>query len=90
MVHVSQDDLEVYCVGLETGAAIEEHMPICAACLDRAEACAEFIDGLRKTMRGMEENPAVGVMSRLSPSVISVIQLSSRLISCTSKLTVFS
>jgi hypothetical protein len=49
--HLSDTDLERYCLGKVKDevelAALEEHLLLCPACVDQAEAAREYVDLLR-------------------------------------------
>jgi hypothetical protein len=49
--HISDHDLERYHLGMVKDeselATLEEHLPSCAACVDRAEKAADYVDALR-------------------------------------------
>ncbi len=58
MDHISDDELELYCLGRATNAQlapIEEHILACPACLRRAQQMLATIDSLREALRRMEE-----------------------------------
>lgn len=57
MEHVSDEDLELYCLGRATNeqlAPIEEHLLECPGCLARAETMLEAIDTLRAALWRLE------------------------------------
>jgi hypothetical protein len=49
--HIDDHDLERYHLGMVKDeaevAALEEHLLWCAACVDRAEAAAQYVDAVR-------------------------------------------
>ena len=49
--HISDHDLERYHLGMVKDeaelAALEEHLLWCGACVDRAEAAAQYVDAVR-------------------------------------------
>jgi hypothetical protein len=49
--HIPDHDLERYHLGMVKDAAelarLEEHLPGCASCLERAEKAAEYVDAMR-------------------------------------------
>jgi anti-sigma factor RsiW len=58
MSHISDEELELYCLGRATNeqlAPIEEHLLSCRDCVERAERMLEAIDTLREALRRMEE-----------------------------------
>lgn len=58
MSHLSDEELELYCLGRATNAQlapIEEHLLACPECLDRVQQVLEAIDSLREALRRMEE-----------------------------------
>lgn len=58
MSHISDEELELYCLGRATNeqlAPIEEHLLACPECVNRAERMLEAIDTLREALRRMEE-----------------------------------
>jgi len=59
MSHISDEDLELYCLGRATNeqlAPVEQHLLRCPACLERAQRMLAEIDTLREALRRMEEN----------------------------------
>jgi anti-sigma factor RsiW len=57
MEHISDEDLELYCLGRATNeqlAPIEEHLLECPECVERAEALLEAIDTLRAALWRLE------------------------------------
>lgn len=57
MEHVSEEDLELYCLGRATNeqlAPIEEHLLECPECLGRAEELLATIDTLRAALWRLE------------------------------------
>lgn len=61
MKHISQEDLELYCLGRATNAQlapIEEHLLVCPQCVERAQAMLRYIDTLRAALRKIEEDDA--------------------------------
>lgn len=65
MPHLSDDDLERYLLrGLRDEAAvaaIEEHLLACPACVERAEAMADHIAGMKEALRQMQADDEDGV-----------------------------
>ncbi|MGQ9918643.1 MAG: hypothetical protein ACUVS7_14615 [Bryobacteraceae bacterium] len=58
MDHISDEDLELYCLGRATNeqlAPIEEHLLVCPECVERVQALLAAIDTLREALRRMEE-----------------------------------
>jgi hypothetical protein len=52
MEHISDHDLERYYLGMipedsSERSAIEEHLLICVACLERAEQTQDYVDAMR-------------------------------------------
>jgi hypothetical protein len=52
MTHISDHDLERYCLGMfrnkETQLAVlEEHLLVCVQCVNRAEQTQDYVDALR-------------------------------------------
>jgi hypothetical protein len=49
--HIDDHDLERYHLGMVKDeaelAALEEHLLWCSGCIDRAEAAAQYVDGVR-------------------------------------------
>jgi anti-sigma factor RsiW len=63
MDHMSDEELELYCLGRATNrqlAPIEEHLLGCPECLKRVEQMLATIDSLREALRRMEEEPGSG------------------------------
>ncbi|MEJ5367235.1 MAG: hypothetical protein WHT08_02880 [Bryobacteraceae bacterium] len=59
MDHISDEDLELYCLGRATNrqlAPIEQHLLACPDCLRRVEAMLADIDTLREALRRLEED----------------------------------
>ena len=54
MGHISDDDLECYHLGKILGEAelapFEEHLLVCAACAERAEEAAQYVDAMRAAL----------------------------------------
>lgn len=52
--HISDDDLERYYLGLVTGeselAILEEHLLVCAECVDRMKETQDYVDAIRAGM----------------------------------------
>ncbi len=58
MEHLSDEALELYCLGRATNeelAPIEEHLLACPDCLSRAERMLETIDSLREALRRLRK-----------------------------------
>ncbi len=58
MDHISEEDLELYCLGRATNrqlAPIEEHLLSCPECVKRVEAMLADIDTLREALRRLDE-----------------------------------
>lgn len=63
MSHISDEELELYCLGRATNeqlAPIEEHLLACPECVSRAEQMLATIDTLREALRRMEEEQRNG------------------------------
>lgn len=61
MSHISDEDLELYCLGRATNeqlAPLEEHLLGCPACLKRVERMLAEIDTLREALRRIDEDRA--------------------------------
>lgn len=59
MRHISDEDLELYCLGRATNeqlAPLEEHLLACPACLERVQRMLREIDTLREALRRSEED----------------------------------
>jgi anti-sigma factor RsiW len=59
MDHISDEDLELYCLGRATNrqlAPIEEHLLACPDCVERVQAMLAAIDTLREALRRLEED----------------------------------
>lgn len=58
MDHISEEDLELYCLGRASNrqlASIEEHLLSCPECVERVQAMLAAIDTLREALRRLEE-----------------------------------
>ena len=56
--HISDDDLEHYAMGKvkDEGelASLEEHLPACGWCIDRAESVEGYVQAMRAALRRIQ------------------------------------
>jgi hypothetical protein len=61
--HISDEDLERYPLGMvkdETELApLEEHLLVCAACIERADETRQYVGTMRKALAGLSSAPKV-------------------------------
>lgn len=59
--HISDDDLERYWLGTVTNqdelAAINDHLLLCSACMERAEEIRDFVILIRKAIIPENDDP---------------------------------
>jgi anti-sigma factor RsiW len=57
--HICDHDLERYYLGMVKDeaelASLEEHLLVCPACLERAEATQDYVDALRAALATIRE-----------------------------------